>query len=135
MKNLPIHPSSIANIRVAVLGFGASALLLGCASAPAEPTLSMKAAEQAIAVADRSRVADSSSPELSEAREKLTAAQVAIQGKQMVEADRLAQEARADAELASAKIDAGKARVVNAEMQHSTDTLNQEMNRATGEPK
>ena len=122
-------------LRSLVAGAGATVLLLGCASTPPEPTVSMKAAEQAIAVADRARVSDSNSPELSEARDKFSAAQVAIQGKHMVEADQLAQESRVDAELASAKIDAAKAKVVNDEMQHSTDTMNQEMNRATGETK
>jgi len=118
-----------------VVGIGGTAFLIGCASTPPEPTVAMKAAEQAIAVADRQRVSDSVSPELSEARDKLTAAHLAIQDKHMTEADQLAQEARIDAELASAKIDARKAQVVNDEMQHSTDTLNQEMNRATGETK
>jgi hypothetical protein len=122
-------------IRRSIAGLGGAVLLTACASTPAEPVVAMHAAEQAIAVADRARVSDSNSPELSEARERFAAAQAAVQGKHMIEADQLAQESRVDAELASAKIDAAKAKVVNAEMQHSTDTLNQEMNRATGETK
>ena len=127
--------SHILSMRRSILGIGGVLLITACASTPPEPVVSMRAAEQAIAVADRARVSDSNSPELSEARDKYTAAQVAVQGKHMIEADQLAQESRVDAELASAKIDADKAKVVNAEMRHSTDTLNQEMNRASGDTK
>ena len=107
-------------------------LLLGCASTPPEPTVAMHAAEQAIAVADTSRVPDTSSPELAEARDKLSAAQLAVQRRQMVEADRLAQESRADAELATAKIARAKATAVNQEIEQSTQTLAQEMQRNAG---
>jgi putative cell wall-binding protein len=130
--------NSIRNSRLrrragAVVGLGAALLLAACASTPPEPTVALKAAEQAIAAADRTRVADAASPELSEAREKLTAAQTAVQGKRMVEAERLALESRVDAELASAKIEAAKAQAVNDEIKHSTDTLTQEMQRNTGD--
>ena len=119
--------------RAAVAAVLAGALLLSaCASTPPEPTLAMHAAEQAIAVADTSRVADTSSPELAEAREKLSAAQVAIQHRQMAEADRLAVESRADAELASARIAQAKAVTVNEEIQRSTQAMTQEMQRNAG---
>ena len=130
--------NSIRNSRLhwrakAVVGVGGALLLAACASTPPEPTVALKAAEQAIAAADQTRVADAASPELSEAREKLTAAHAAVQDKQMVEAERLAMESRVDAELASAKIEASKAKAVNEEMKRSTDTLTQEMQRKTGE--
>ena len=114
-------------------GIAGVLLLGGCATTPPEPTVALKAAEQAIAEADRTRVADAASPELSEARDKLTAAQAAAQGKRMAEAERLALESRVDAELASARIDASKAIAVNDEMKHSTDTLTQEMDRKAGD--
>ena len=119
----------------ASISLATALVLAACASTPPEPTVAMKSAEQAIAVADRTRVADSVSPELSEARDKLNLAHAAIQNKHMVEADWLAQESRVDAELASARIDVGKAKTVNDEMQHSTDTLTEEMQRSTGAPK
>lgn len=109
-----------------------AALLAACASTPAEPTVAMKAAEQAIAAADRTRVADSNSAELSEARDKLDAAKTAIQAKNMVVAERLALESRVDAELASAKIEAAKAQAVNDEIKSSTATLTEEMQRTSG---
>lgn len=51
----------------------------------------------------------------------------------MVQAQRLAQQAKADAELAYARAEVAKARVVNEQMQKSTDTLKQEMQRTTGD--
>lgn len=131
IRNSRLHSRAAAVVGL-VVGLGGALLLAACASMPPEPTVAMKAAEQAIAAADRTRVADAASPELSEAREKLTAAQSAVQGKQMVVAERLAQESRVDAELASAKIEASKAKAVNDEITQSTETLRQEMQRKSG---
>jgi hypothetical protein len=50
----------------------------------------------------------------------------------MVLGQRLAEQSRANAELASAKAEALKAKAVNDEMRRSTDTLKQEMQRNTG---
>jgi putative cell wall-binding protein len=113
------------------LGLVSVLLLAACTSLP-EPIVAFAAAEQAIATADQARVADTAMPELSEAREKLTAARAAVQDKQMVQGERLALEARVDAELASAKAEAAKAKAVNDEMKRSTDTLTQEMQRNSG---
>jgi hypothetical protein len=51
----------------------------------------------------------------------------------MIVAQRLADESRAEAELAAAKTAAAKASAVNDEMKSSTATLIQEMQRNTGE--
>jgi hypothetical protein len=48
-------------------------------------------------------------------------------------AERLADESRAEAELASAKTANVKANTVNDEMRHSTSTLIEEMQRNSGE--
>ncbi|MGD9841633.1 MAG: DUF4398 domain-containing protein [Steroidobacteraceae bacterium] len=110
--------------------------IAACATIPPEPTVAMKAAEQAIAAADRTRITDAASPELREAREKLTAAQAAVNDEKlkdhMIVAERLALESRADAELASAKNEAAKAQAVNDEIKQSTAILSQEMQRNTG---
>ena len=114
------------------LGWGAVLTCAACASTPPAPTLELSSAKQAIAVADQTRVADAASPELSEARDKLAAAQTAVQDKHMADAQRLAVESRVDAELASARIASAKEQAVNHEMIQSTDTLSQEMQRNSG---
>jgi hypothetical protein len=115
-----------------LIGLGGALFLAACASTPPVPTVALSSAKQAIAVADQTRVADAASPELSEARDKLAAAQSAVQDKRMVDAERLAVESRVDAELATAKITASKDRAVNDEMIHSTETMSQEMQRNSG---
>lgn len=106
--------------------------LSGCASPPPAPTQQLQAAEAAISVAEKARVADYASPELGEARDKLAAAQTAAQQEKMVEAQRLAEQSRVDAELATARAEVAKAKAVNDEMMKSTDVIKQEMQRNTG---
>ncbi len=107
-------------------------MLSACASTPQPPTQALQAAETAIANAEQARVADYASPELVEAREKLTAARLAVEKEDMLSAHRFAEQARVDAELALAKQNAAKAKAVNEEMQKGISTLKQEMNRNTG---
>jgi hypothetical protein len=120
-----------ASMRVATIAAYTLAMA-ACAAEPRPPTEALQAADQAISSADKARVADSSSPELSEAREKITAAHAAVEKKQMVAGQRLAEQSRVDAELALARIEANKAKTVNAEMMKSNSSLNQEMQRNTG---
>jgi hypothetical protein len=115
-----------------LIGLGGALILAACASTPPPPTVALSSAKQAIAVADQTRVADAASPPLSEARDKLAAAQTAVQDKRMVDAERLAKESRVDAELATAQEEASKNQAVNDEMIHSTETLSQEMQRNSG---
>ena len=136
MTNFQIRPVFLLRRAANMTAMSGLLVLAACASTPAEPTVAMKAAEQAIAAADRARIADAASPELNAAREKLTAAQAAVQNEKlkdrMVVAERLALESRVDAELAAAKSEAAKAQAVNDEIKQSTATLSQEMQRNTG---
>jgi hypothetical protein len=88
-------------------------LAAGCASTPPIPETSLAAAQQAIGDATTLDAGKFAAAELDEARSKLSAAQRAVDEKQMVAAERLAMEARAEAELASARTAAAKATAVN----------------------
>ena len=118
------------------LRFAVPAILLftgACASTPPIPTASLQAAQQSIATAERVEAGTHAAAELSEARNKLSAAQRAVNQKEMVTAGRLADEARAEAELAVAKTGVAKANAVNADMERSNATLIEEMQRKTGD--
>lgn len=106
--------------------------LCACASTPEPPNQAIQAAELAIASAERARIADTSSPELGEARRKLMEARTAINEKDMTHAERLAEESRVHADLAIAQADLSKARTVNDEMKQGTETLKDEMQRNQG---
>lgn len=103
-----------------------------CASTPI-PDTKLQSAQQAIANAERVDAAKNAGVELGEAREKLAGAHRAVDQKQMMVGARLADEARAEAELAAAKSSAAKADAVNQDMKHSTETLIDEMQRKSGE--
>ncbi len=107
-------------------------LLTACSSPPKAPDQALQAAELAIATAEQARVADYASPELGEARDKLTAARTAVAKEEMTTAARLAEQARADAELATAKAEAVKAQAINDELGKSVNTLEQELQRNSG---
>jgi hypothetical protein len=115
----------------------ASALLAlaGCASTPVAPTAALQAAETAIAHAEQARIETDTSPELREARTKLTAARSAVVQEEMIQAEHLAQESRVAAELAFSKAEAAKAAKVNEDMQESIDALEVEMERNQESPK
>lgn len=119
--------------RFLVAALAAGALLIGaCASTPQPPTEKLQAAESAIANAEQSRVADYASAELTQAREKLTAARAAARNENMQQAEYLAVESRVHADLAYAQAEELKAKAVNDEMQRNIETLRSEMNRARG---
>lgn len=115
-----------------LLAVGIIALFVSACASPPPPQQALQAAESAIKNAEQARVADYASPELGVARTKLTAANAAVLREEMLLAERLAQQARVEAELALAKSQATKAQVVNDEMRKSTDSLKQEMQRNTG---
>lgn len=106
--------------------------ITACASAPLPPSRELQAAQTAIDSAEQARVADYASPELGQARDKLSAAKAAVQQEDMDSARRLAEQAQVDAQLALARTQATKARVVNEEMLKSTSSLKVEMQRNTG---
>jgi Domain of unknown function (DUF4398) len=119
-------------VRIAV-GVTGVLMLTACASNPPAPTASLQAAQLAISNAERTDAGRYAPGELSEARTRLASADTAVREQRMIMGERFAEESRADAELASAKTAAVKAKAVNDEMRRSTDTLVEEMQRSSGD--
>jgi hypothetical protein len=110
----------------------ATTALAACASTPPAPTTALELAQQAIVTAEQGDGPHYAAGELVEARAKLASAHVAVSNKQMVEAERLAYEARAEAELAAARTGSAKALAVNADTSRGTETLIEEIHRKPG---
>lgn len=103
----------------------------GCATQPA-PTGQLRAAQQAIDDAERAQATRHAATEMTEARTKLASANAAVADGDMERAARLADEARADAELAAARTAAAKALAANDEIRRGTRALMEELQRSTG---
>lgn len=110
-------------------------LATACAGTPPIPSASLQAAQQAIANAERVDAGTHAAAELGAARAKMSAAQKAVDDEEMIAAGQLADEARADAELAAARTGVAKATAVNSDVKDSTTTLIEEMQRKTGDSK
>ena len=114
-------------------GIAAALMLSACASTPPAPTASLQAAELAISNAERAEAGQYAAVELAEARTKFASADAAVHEEKMVLGEQLAEQSRTEAELASARTAATKAKMVNDEMSQSTGALVDEMQRNTGE--
>ncbi len=123
---------SIPGRRVGLAAALAGAVLLvgACASTPLPPTASLNAASTAIANAEKANAGNYAGAELGEARQKLALAKTAVSNEKMIDAERLANEAKVGAELAAARTAAAKAAAVNKDMQRGADVLVEEMKRS-----
>ncbi|MDR3417045.1 MAG: DUF4398 domain-containing protein [Nevskia sp.] len=120
---------------VRALGAGGALALAACASVPQPPTAALQAADTAIATAESDHAADYAPLEMRTAREKLAAARADAEqpdDQRVMQSRQLADEARVDAELASAKAHLAKADAVNQELQKNNNTLRQETQRSPG---
>jgi hypothetical protein len=116
---------------------GVSAVLLlasACASAPPAPVVPLEAARVAIISAEQADAGRYAGAELSEARQRLAAANAAVAAKDMVAAERFAEQARVEAELAAARTEQAKALAVNREMGRGAEALSEELQRAGDTP-
>ncbi len=130
MNRFKVTRSARRRLRIALPAL----LLISVAWAkPPVPAAQLQAAQLAIATAERSDAGANAPVELGEARAKLSSAQHAVDEKEMVSAERLADEARAAAELASARSGLVKANAVNKDLKDSTATLVEEMQRKSGD--
>jgi Domain of unknown function (DUF4398) len=109
---------------------GALLLVAACASAPLAPNASLDAAKVAITNAEKVDASHYAGAELGEARHKLDLADNAVTKEDMVAAEQLADQARVEAELATARTGAAKAVAVNEELSRGADALTEEMQRA-----
>ena len=91
-------------------GITGALVLTACASAPPAPAAAMDAAKVAISNAERAEAGRYAAVELAEARTKIASADDAVLAKKMVMAEQLAEQSRTEAELASARTDAAKAK-------------------------
>ena len=78
-------------------------LLSACLFAPVAPVSSLTEAREAIATAEQAGARQYAGAELDEAQQKLKLAEEAVNDEEMDKAERLAQEAKVVAELASAR--------------------------------
>jgi hypothetical protein len=112
-----------------LIGSGAGALAIAlmsaCATVP-PPTQELAAARAAIDSADVAGAARTSSLELTQARDKLSAAELAARDGNAVKARRLAQEAQVDAQVAQAKASSARSREGLAQAQASLQALREE---------
>ena len=109
---------------------------VGCASVSRAPTDAFQAADIAIANAEKEEASEFAPNELISARNKIAAAKSAVANKpsesEVMRARRLAEEARSDAEFASARARDAREQAVNADLQKNNDTLRQELQRTSG---
>ena len=124
-----------ANLSTPILIAAGALALAACATVPLPPNDAFQAADIAISNAENDHAADYAPLEMRTAHEKISAARAdAMQTDevQVAQARPLADEARVEADLASAKAHLGKAEAVNQELQKNNSTLNQEIQRGPG---
>lgn len=128
------HTSTLKHARQLKMSLVLTGVLtLGaCASMP-PPTARLDAAHRAIADAQQAEAGRFAPRQLGEARAKLASARAAVSAQRMTAAGQLAEESRAEADLALSMTTEAKARVVNDEMMRSTKILIDEMQRSSGD--
>jgi Domain of unknown function (DUF4398) len=136
IKPNPDRPRALTLAGCAFIAVGMLASV-GCASVSRVPSDAFQAADIAITNADKEQASDFAPNELALARSKIAAAKAAVdknpREKDIVKARQLAEQARSDAELASARARDGRAQAVNAELQKNNDTLREELQRNSGD--
>lgn len=114
--------------RLATLA-GVAALLGACASSPPRPTEAIARAESSYEQADQAGGRRYDPANLDLARDKLAQAKAAADKGRMKEADRLAEQAEVDAELAAARARSATAQTAAQELRASLSTLRDETQR------
>ena len=116
---------------IAIISLGL--LFSGCSTTSTSPALQINAAEQSLIDAEQARVAEYALPEMQDARVKISGARTAVQNKNSLLAQRLAEQASVDIRLATAKSELAKEQAANKKIKKNIHVLKQEMNRNTGD--
>ena len=116
---------------VGVFSFGVAA---GCATQGDVPTQDMTMARTLIEQADKSNAQQYAPADLQRAHDELSSAEKAINDHKYIEARRYAQNAQADADLATARGSSGEAQRAAHEVNRSIESLRQESDRHSNEP-
>lgn len=104
----------------------AAASLAGCASSASPPREELAAAELAVQQVEESAASEYAPDDARKARNKLEAAQDAMQREDYITARRLAEQALVDARLADVREDAARSGEILAQSQESIDALERE---------
>jgi predicted nucleic acid-binding Zn-ribbon protein len=107
----------------------ALALLAGCAATPEAPHQALARAEASIENAEQSGARQFGTEELDAAREHLSQARAAVEREEMIVAERYAERAALDAELATAMARNHKAQESVRELNESIEVLREEIAR------
>lgn len=131
-KDRAVNFRRVKSIGLLLIICCASALTYGCASKQPVANESLLAAEQAIESAERARVSEYAAAELMQARDILGRARLAKTKKDLINADRLAQQSLVITQLAFARAELVKAEQINSEIEFSIEQLKQEMQHVRG---
>lgn len=127
IKNRAVNYGRVKSIALIVIVAGPLLLSVGCVSQQPVAIESLLAAEQAIDSAERARVSEYAAAELMQARDILNRAKLAKTNKDLINADRLAQQSLVTAQLAFARAELVKAEQINTEIEYSIEQLKQEI--------
>ena len=111
-------------------GLAVTLLVAACASIP-PPTEQLAASRAAIESAEVAGATKTAPVELAQARDKMSAAQVAVNNRDNERARRLAEEALVDAQLAQAKASTARSREGVEQADNALRMLREEANRPT----
>ncbi len=109
-------------------------LAAACGSTPERPVEDLARAEAGIRQAEQGGAERYGAMELQGARDKLERARTAADDGEMAEAERLAEEAALDADLAAAKTRSRKAQVAVRQVEDSIAMLREEIQRGRTQP-
>lgn len=118
------HPGKVVPWTVLAL------VATGCGGTPERPHEDLARAEAGIRQAEQGGASQYGAVELQSARDKLERARAAVAEEEMRTAERLAEQAALDADLAAAKTRSGKAELSAKELEEGIAVLRQELERS-----